>query len=119
MITDTIGNISLINGDCLEVLRELPDNSFDLAIVDPPYGIGEDGSKNHTRSKCTIAKDYHGFSGGDKLPPLLPILLSYKGLAVIKLSLGQIILSAEYHKIAHVGLCGIKIMARQILPIVS
>lgn len=69
MITDTIGSISLINGDCLEVLRELPDNSFDLAIVDPPYGIGEDGSKNHTRGKCTIAKDYHGFSGGDKLPP--------------------------------------------------
>jgi site-specific DNA-methyltransferase (adenine-specific) len=30
------------------------DNHFDLAIVDPPYGIGEDGLKNHSR--CNAAK---------------------------------------------------------------
>ena len=29
-----------INGDCMEYMREMPDNAFDLAIVDPPYGIG-------------------------------------------------------------------------------
>ena len=28
------------NMDCLEAMREMPDNAFDLAIVDPPYGIG-------------------------------------------------------------------------------
>lgn len=28
-----------------------PDKYFDLAIVDPPYGIGEDGLKNHSRGK--------------------------------------------------------------------
>jgi site-specific DNA-methyltransferase (adenine-specific) len=27
------------NRDCLEAMREFPDNAFDLAIVDPPYGI--------------------------------------------------------------------------------
>lgn len=26
--------------DCMDALREMKDNEFDLAIVDPPYGIG-------------------------------------------------------------------------------
>ena len=34
------GNITLLNMDCMEYLRSLPDKAFDLAIVDPPYGIG-------------------------------------------------------------------------------
>ena len=29
----------LILGDCMEYMREMPDNAFELAIVDPPYGI--------------------------------------------------------------------------------
>ena len=28
------------NRDCMEAMREFPDNYFDLAIVDPPYGDG-------------------------------------------------------------------------------
>lgn len=31
--------IDLIHGDCMDYMRELPDNAFELAIVDPPYGI--------------------------------------------------------------------------------
>ena len=27
------------NMDCLAAMREMPDNAFDLAVVDPPYGI--------------------------------------------------------------------------------
>ena len=42
---------------------------WDLAIVDPPYGIGEDGSKNHTRGKLAISKNYKGYDGGDKESP--------------------------------------------------
>lgn len=26
------------NADCLPAMREMPDNAFDLAVVDPPYG---------------------------------------------------------------------------------
>lgn len=37
------------NCDCLEAMRQMPDNSFDLAIVDPPYGIGI--SKNPVRQQ--------------------------------------------------------------------
>ena len=29
------------NSDCLLAMREMKDNQFDLAIVDPPFGIGE------------------------------------------------------------------------------
>ena len=28
-----------LNVDCMEYMRTLPDKAFDLAIVDPPYGI--------------------------------------------------------------------------------
>jgi len=29
------------NMDCLEAMRQMPDNAFDLAVVDPPYGISK------------------------------------------------------------------------------
>jgi len=32
--------IDLIQGDCMAVMARYPDNHFDLACVDPPYGIG-------------------------------------------------------------------------------
>lgn len=35
--------IELLNIDCMEYMATLPDKAFDLAIVDPPYGIGFDG----------------------------------------------------------------------------
>ena len=32
----------VIQGDCLEVMKGMPDKSVDLVLTDPPYGIGED-----------------------------------------------------------------------------
>ena len=32
-------SIELLNIDCMEYMATQPDNAFDLAIVDPPYGI--------------------------------------------------------------------------------
>jgi len=67
-----------INGDCLEAMKEYPDKYFELAIVDVPYGIGEDGSKNYSRglgigSKKKKAlgksKNYKPFYGNDLKPP--------------------------------------------------
>ena len=31
--------IKLLNGDCLEQMKTLPDNSVDAIVSDPPYGI--------------------------------------------------------------------------------
>jgi DNA modification methylase len=33
----------ILNGDCLEHLKELPDNSIDCVITDPPYMISQRG----------------------------------------------------------------------------
>ena len=37
---DKLGNITLYNADCMEIMKGFADNQFDLCIVDPPYGIG-------------------------------------------------------------------------------
>jgi len=34
-----IGKATLLNVDCMEYMATLKDNEFDLAIIDPPYGI--------------------------------------------------------------------------------
>lgn len=48
------------NQDCLTALKDYPDNFFELAVVDPPYGIdGNSHRKNKSRNKLTLAKDYH------------------------------------------------------------
>jgi site-specific DNA-methyltransferase (adenine-specific) len=56
------------NKDCMEGMKEYPDKYFDLAIVDPPYGIGEDGASNHSRSRLANAKVYTA-KGWDKETP--------------------------------------------------
>ena len=35
-----MAEINLHLGDCIEAMAKMPDNAYDLAIVDPPYGIG-------------------------------------------------------------------------------
>jgi site-specific DNA-methyltransferase (adenine-specific) len=50
--------INVYNCDNMEFMKNIPNNYYDLAIVDPPYGIGEDGAKNHSRDKATKATKY-------------------------------------------------------------
>ncbi len=33
------GQYTIIHGDCLEILKTMPDNSVDSVVTDPPYGI--------------------------------------------------------------------------------
>jgi site-specific DNA-methyltransferase (adenine-specific) len=60
-----MADIQLLNMDCMEYMAGCKDKAFELAIVDPPYGIGENGSSNKTRGKLAIAKDYKPFYGMD------------------------------------------------------
>jgi site-specific DNA-methyltransferase (adenine-specific) len=53
----------------MDLMREYPDNHFDLAIVDPPYGIGECGKTNKSRGKLAEPKDYKPFAGNDTNAP--------------------------------------------------
>lgn len=59
----------VFNEDCMIGMRRYPDKYFDLAAVDPPYGIGESGGKNKTRGLLTKPKDYKPFFGKDLEPP--------------------------------------------------
>ena len=58
--------IELHNVDCMEYMKGLKDNAFDLAIVDPPYGLGESlgkPSRNRFSSVEYLSKDW------DMVPP--------------------------------------------------
>lgn len=37
-----MSKINLINGDCMEHMASIPDKHYELAIVDPPYGLGDE-----------------------------------------------------------------------------
>ena len=62
------GNILLLNADCMEVMKHIKDNEFELSCVDPPYGInmamGHKGSK-----KRGDANKYKNFAGNDSQTP--------------------------------------------------
>ena len=63
--------ITITNEDCMELLKRTPDNYFELAIVDPPYGINIQ-KMNYTQStKGGIAKrkDYSSVGNWDSEPP--------------------------------------------------
>ena len=46
--------ISIIqNTDCVEAMKQYPDNFFDLAVCDPPYGISIGANKNFGKRKKT------------------------------------------------------------------
>jgi len=49
----------VFNTDCLEAMKAYPDNYFELAIVDPPYGIGEANEKR-MQSRGHSQKKYKG-----------------------------------------------------------
>ena len=55
IITERITpKITLYNCDCMDFMKGIPDKHYDLAIVDPPYGINVNmnaGRKKDTKSK--------------------------------------------------------------------
>ncbi len=56
--------------DCIDFMKSKPDNHFDLAIVDPPYGIGERMYNGGARNKSTVkfTREIKN-NNWDKLPP--------------------------------------------------
>ena len=72
--TDILGNIKLYNADNMEVMKTFKDKQFDLAIIDPPYGINADvtqndlgGKKGFTKNAGTYKK-YHQTNWDNKTP---------------------------------------------------
>lgn len=58
------------NIDCIEAMRQIPDKHFDLAVVDPPYGLGIDGQKGQYDFKCPKhSRKFHVQKAWDKSIP--------------------------------------------------
>lgn len=60
--------LNITNEDNMHLMSRYPDNHFDLAIVDPPYGIGESSNNNKSRGKLAKAKDYGAKVWDDNIP---------------------------------------------------
>lgn len=63
---ETFGNITLHLGDCLDVLKTLPDESFDLAIVDPPYYSGPERRQFYGSNVSTVGVARHNYPVAEK-----------------------------------------------------
>ena len=48
--------MELYHCDCMELLKQTPDNYYSLALVDPPYGIGISGQKEVKKGKKSDRK---------------------------------------------------------------
>ena len=59
--------MTITNEDNMQLMARYEDNHFDLAIVDPPYGININVSMG--RRKGDKKSDYHKFAGNDSEIP--------------------------------------------------
>ena len=91
--------INIYNIDCLEAMSKMEDNTYDLAIVDPPYGIDVANDSRvgkffqvNNRKKGTVvkARDYKK-SDWDKTPPEIAYFKELK-----RVSKNQIIWGANH-----------------------
>ena|SRR5690606_32557753 len=79
--------IKITNEDNMELMARYPDNYFELAIVDPPYGIGDKfkgGKTGKMNFNEVVEKDW------DKVPPM-----EYWG-ELFRVSKNQIIWGGNY-----------------------
>ena len=92
-------SVEILQGDCMEYMRGLPDNAFDLAIVDPPYGLSEHGGKNRTKavlqkngSRLIATDGGYAKKDWDKVPPPAEYFAELR-----RVSRNQIIWGANYY----------------------
>lgn len=87
-----MSQINFYNVGCMDFMRDKPDKFYKLAIVDPPYGIGEFtkvGDANFYKKKAD--KKYGRVNWNDKIPDEL----YFKEL--IRISVNRIIWGANYY----------------------
>ena len=87
-ITD---KITITNEDNMQLMARYPDNYFDLAIVDPPYGLGIDGQKKSINKNPKHNRKEHSQKRWDNSIPDLEYFNELK-----RVSKNQIIWGANY-----------------------
>lgn len=83
------GKISIYNCDCMELLKQTPDNYYSLALVDPPYGIDA--------GKMTMGSGKHNFEKGKDWDSSIPSKEYFKEL--FRVSKNQIIWGGNYFEL--------------------
>ena len=85
--------INLYNEDCLEAMKRMDDNSYDLAVVDPPYGILNIGIKitKPSRPNSYIDEPKHAKKNWDNKTPSKEYFDQ-----LIRVSKNQIIFGGNY-----------------------
>jgi site-specific DNA-methyltransferase (adenine-specific) len=89
----------IFNIDCLEGMKQFPNNYFDLAIVDPPYGINESSKnrngitkvKDKRNGRVSFVKTNNEIKDWDEFPPNKDYFIELK-----RVSKNQIIFGANH-----------------------
>jgi len=81
--------INITHGDSMEALRGMEDGAYELAIVDPPYGIGCDGANQTSGSHG--GRKAHNWKGWDNAIPSAEYFTE-----LFRVSKNQIIWGANY-----------------------
>ena len=58
-------NIKLLNGDCMNLMKTITDNSIDLIVIDPPYKLTAGGCKDTVLGGICSGKDNELISTGE------------------------------------------------------
>lgn len=80
-------SVEMLHIDCMAYMKGLDDNAFDLAIVDPPYGIGDNWKKDRFSDFYTHESTYKN----DSIPD------SEYFSELFRVSSNQIIWGANYY----------------------
>lgn len=84
-------SLTITNEDNMLLMARYPDNYFDLAIVDPPYGIGIDGQKKSINKNPKHNRKEHTQKNWDNAIPTEEYFSELK-----RVSKNQIIWGANY-----------------------
>ena len=88
-----MSEVTLLLGDCLELMKSIPDKSMDAVITDPPYGIGENNEKNASRVNLATPKDYGHYEWDKEKASKEQID------AIFRISKNQIIFGGNYYEL--------------------
>ena len=97
-----IGDAILYNGDCLEILNNLPEKSVDMIFADPPYNLSNDGYTVHAGKRVSVNKGNWDKSSG----PEKDFNFHFEWIEACKRVLkddGTIWISGTYHSIYGCG----------------
>ncbi len=67
MRVEHIGDATLYLADCMDIMRDMPDKAFDIAIVDPPYG--DCGGQWENRKRSRFGGRFDKYSIGESTTP--------------------------------------------------